>query len=119
MLVNKFEESITIIEHQVIVDEVYEHLTTLKHEISGENFEALKDSNVIKQFQVIFTNFKDDLIHNGAPLTKFWLSYLQMVEILLNTLYAVRTGSWCLLLECIRDITAYALHMTIITMPGI
>ena len=31
-----------------------------------------------------------------------------MVDVLLNTLYAVRTGSWCLLLECIREIAVYA-----------
>ena len=31
-----------------------------------------------------------------------------MVDVLLNTLYAVRTGDWTLLLECIRDITTYA-----------
>ena len=31
-----------------------------------------------------------------------------MIDVPLNTLYAVRTGDWTLLLECIRDIVIYA-----------
>ena len=41
------------------------------------------------------------------PLQKFWMSFLEMVELLLNTIYAIRAGYWELLLECIRNILPY------------
>ena len=36
------------------------------------------------------------------------MSYLQMVELLLSTIYSVRLGKWDLLLECIRKIIPLA-----------
>ena len=35
------------------------------------------------------------------------MSFLEMVELLLNTVYAIRAGYWELLLECIRNILSY------------
>ena len=32
---------------------------------------------------------------------KFWVSFLEMVELLLNTIYTIDAGYWELLLECI------------------
>ena len=43
----------------------------------------------------------------GEPLQKFRMSFLEMVELLLNTIYAIRLGNWELLLECIRNILPY------------
>ena len=40
-------------------------------------------------------------------LQQFWMSYLQMVELLLSTIYSVRIGKWDLLLECIRKIIPF------------
>ena len=108
LLLNKFEEGIDNIEHQIIIDHVSEHLSEFTSEVNSESFENLKEKYATRQFQMIFSNFKDELFQHGAPLTKYWLSYLEMVEVLLNTLYAVRTGDWSLLLECIRDIAIYA-----------
>ena len=49
-----------------------------------------------------FSEKKDD-----NALRQFWLSYVEMVGILLNTLYATRTGNWHLYLECMRDVIPY------------
>ena len=35
------------------------------------------------------------------------MSFLEMVELLLNTIYALRAGDWLLLIECIRLILPY------------
>jgi hypothetical protein len=35
------------------------------------------------------------------------MSFLDMVEILLNTIYSIRSGKWELLIECIRCIIPY------------
>ena len=41
-------------------------------------------------------------------LQQFWMSYFQMVELLLSTIYSVRLGKWDLLIECIRKIIPFA-----------
>ena len=73
----------------------------------SESYGNFKEKYSTKQFNITFTTFKDGLIQHGAPLTKYWLSYLEMVEVLLNTIYAAKTGNWDLL-EYIRDIAIYA-----------
>ena len=108
LLIDKFEESVNTIDDQIFIDKMYENLSTLKDNISEENLNELKDDTETRQFHTMFLHFKDDFLQNGSPLAKFWLTYLEMVDMLLNTLFAVRTGSWCLLLECVRDIASYA-----------
>ena len=44
---------------------------------------------------------------DGEPLQRFWMSFLGMVKLLLNNIYAIRAGYWELLLECIRNILPY------------
>ena len=44
---------------------------------------------------------------NSSSLQRFWISFIDMVNILLNTICAIRLGQWELLLECIRDMLPY------------
>ena len=46
-------------------------------------------------------------METGQPLHQLWMSFLEMVELLLNTTYALRAGDWLLLIECIRLILPY------------
>ena len=46
-------------------------------------------------------------LKNGETLQNFWMSFLEMVELLLSTIYLIRSGDWKLLLECIRRILPY------------
>ena len=45
---------------------------------------------------------------NKDSLQRFWVSFLDMVDTLLNTVYSVRSRNWELLLESIRDIIPYS-----------
>ena len=56
------------------------------------------------EFLNLMVNWSDD---QNKTLRTFWLSYIDMTELLLNTIYAVRSGSWHLLLEYIREILPY------------
>ena len=40
----------------------------------------------------------------GSDLVKFWLSYLEICELVLNLIYATRTGNWILYLSCIEEV---------------
>ena len=82
--VNKFSEDTT----QILHDEFIE-------------------SDCFEQFNNAVIDYKQYL-ESTSDLAKFWLSYLSMAEVLLNTLHATRTGDWDLLLEFVRDIARYA-----------
>ena len=53
-------------------------------------------------------DFRIKIESNAGDLCKFWLFFLDMVNVLLFTLYATRSGNWDFLLECVREITIYA-----------
>ena len=46
-------------------------------------------------------------MESGQPLQRFWMTLLEMVELLQNTIYALRAGEWLLVIECIRLILPY------------
>ena len=66
---------------------------TYKHQDS-EEFKNLRD-------------YKLELQKNCGDLTKSWLSFLEMAELLLNVLYTTRAGNWNLYLVCIHEIIPY------------
>ena len=43
----------------------------------------------------------------GQPLQQFWMSFLEMTDLLLNNIYSIRSGDWELLLKCVRSILPY------------
>ena len=90
----------TISDIQVKVNKCSEDITQISHD-------EFIGSDCFEQFNNAVIGYKQYL-ESTSDLAKFWLSYLSMVELLLNTLYATRTGDWDLLLECVRDIARYA-----------
>ena len=76
-------------------------------ELSAENFSAFQDSQEFWTFCQLFLYFKQKLQKNGSDLEKFSLSFIEMVEHLVNVLYATRTGKWHLYLESLRNILPY------------
>ena len=53
-----------------------------------------------------FLDAREEL-KNDEPLQKFSMSFLEMVELLLSTIYSVRYGDCKLLLQCITRILPY------------
>ena len=43
----------------------------------------------------------------GHTLQQFWMSFLEMTELLLHTIYSIGNRDWDLLLVCIRNIIPY------------
>ena len=52
------------------------------------------------QFHAYVLNIKE----RGTDLARFWLSYLELCELMLNLIYATRTGSWELYLSCMEEV---------------
>ena len=48
--------------------------------------------------------FVTNLREKGSDLVKFWLSYLDLFELVFNLIYATRTGNWTLYVSCIEEV---------------
>ena len=95
---------------QGVEDCCMEGLTKKLHsmgEFTNETYVEIKnDSKFVSVYRGLL-DLKSQWEENGTDLQKFWLIYIGMVDILLNTLY-VRSGNWYLLLSCISEIIPFA-----------
>ena len=89
------------------IHEVKSKLEGLARDPSSETYTNFIDLKEFKTFYHMFLDYKLMLRDSGGQLICFWLSFLEMVEILLNTIYATRAGKWILLLESYRDMIPY------------
>lgn len=83
--------------HQMIAS-CEEEISSLSDDISAETFSYLADTESFRSYNNLLADYKVNLSANGG-LAKFWLSFLDMVELLLNIIYACRAGKWELLLN--------------------
>ena len=77
--------------------------------LNADSFEEFLSTDMFLTFETRFSSMIDNFSEQTDTnvLRRFWLSYIEMAELLLNTLYATRTGDWDLYLQCIRDIIPY------------
>ena len=109
MLIEKMQfEMKDDLEKNNTIDHVAAKISIFSASPSQERYEDLLDDIDIQRYNSIFIDYRMNLEHTGSELCKFWLTFLDMVNLLLNTLYATRTGHWNLLLECLREIAMYA-----------
>ena len=83
-------------------------INELRQSLNQEKFEEIRDSDKFRKYKDMLMDLRIKIESNAGDLCKFWLSFLDMVNVLLFTLYATRSGNWNLLLECVREITIYA-----------
>ena len=61
---------------------------------------------VFQRFSGLFDEYTDHLRHTNGPLLAFWMSYIDMAEMLLHMIRAFREGNWDLHLACVRQMLA-------------
>ena len=66
-----------------------------------EEIERVLESKLVQQWENCFQEHVADIRQNGSDLAKFWITYLQL---LLDLIYATRTGNWELYLSCVEAI---------------
>ena len=84
------------------------NLEQLKLELNQEEFERVMNSREFREFGEQFQVYVQGIKEKGSNLGKFWLSYLELCELMLNLIYASRTGSWELYLSCIEEVIPWA-----------
>ncbi|KAG0716542.1 hypothetical protein GWK47_009438 [Chionoecetes opilio] len=84
------------------LDGTLKNINSFHSNVSQGTFQELMESesctHILKLFQVYLETLRDE--HN---LSAFWMSYLDMVEIMLDLVRASREGNWMLHLGAIRQ----------------
>ena len=109
LLIDKFHSEMERNEEKVCAqNETLLKINELRQSLNQEKFEEIRHSDELRKYKNMLTDFRTKIESNGGDLCKFWLSFLDMVNVLLFTLYATRSGNWDLLQECVREIIIYA-----------
>ena len=77
-----------------VVNAVFNDLKKSQDEACGEEFEKQMASPLLTQFETLFVLYMGFLRVSNGKLSEFWISYLDMTEILLGLLRASREGNW-------------------------
>ena len=98
--------------NEAIVGKIFEEIgvnddgNVLDFDITNTTFDDIwQDETLITKYNK-FVDYRVSM-ESGQLLQRFWMSFLEMVELLLNTIYALRAGDWLLLIGCIRPILPY------------
>ena len=78
----------------------------IAHDIEDLSFDQLWEEQGLEKHYNKFLDAKESM-KTGHNLQQFWMSFLEMTELLLNTIYSIRNGDWELLLVCIQNIIPY------------
>ena len=84
------------------------NLEQLKLDPNQEDFERVMNNHEFREFGDQFHVYVQGMREKGSLLARFWLSYLELCELMLNLIYASRTGSWELYLSCIEEVIPWA-----------
>lgn len=79
-------------------------ITNLTDDWREETHDTVIQSKVFQHFSELFDEYTDHLRHTNGPLSAFWMSYIDMVELLLQMIRASRERNWDLHLACVRQI---------------
>ena len=64
------------------------------------------DSEIFRDYQNCFICTIDN-IQDSAEIPKFFLTFIDMAKVLLNTIYATRSGNLDLLIESLREMIPF------------
>ena len=104
-VIRAFKLTYEAIMHKVIFDhvEIGEDIYYQVNWRDDLDFKIFWQESCLQEKYNQFLDAREKL-KNGEPLHKCRMSFLEMVELLLSTIYLIRSGDWELLLECIRRI---------------
>ena len=74
-----------------MLKDLKEEILSFNSNINEECFETLASNRNFKYYNDKFIDFVDNLNVQGGELAQYWLSFLQMAQILLNIIYATIT----------------------------
>ena len=94
-------------EFAAVISNLKEEIIHFNESLSDDGLDILLNSENLKIYNERYIDFMDNLKSHGGELALFWISFIEMAQILLNILYATRSGNWELLLESLKDVVPY------------
>jgi len=85
-----------------LVNAVYDNIKNLSENTCQSEFELKLNDKTFDKLTELFDQYTSYLRYENGRLSRFWISYLDMVEILLGLLRSSREGDWDLHLARIR-----------------
>ena len=78
--------------------------------MKSENLNQLLEASDFNEAYHMFTDIRIKMNdeNNSSTLQRFWISLIEMIELLLNTIYSIRSGQWELILECLGEVIPFA-----------
>ena len=97
--------------YKTIVRKIFEEIglndgNILDFDITNTTFDDIWQDETLTTKYNKFVDYHVSM-ESGQPLQQFWMSFLEMVKMLLNMIYTLRAGEWLLLIECARLILSY------------
>ena len=86
------------------VDELMKGLKQLNDSTCKLEFKDFMRSPLFQEVLQLFLSYSHHLRHSNGKLSKFWMSYVDMMEVLLGLIRATREGNWSMHLCSLRGI---------------
>ena len=85
-----------------------EEIEELDGQISQDQWNSLLNSPSCVKVVDLFNNYLDFLRYNNGDLSAFWMSYIDMVEVVLGMIRASREENWILHIAMIKEMIPWA-----------
>ena len=83
-------------------------IENLKLSLCQEEYQKVVASSEFKKWNELLMAHISDIRNKASDLEKFWLTYFDLCELLLNLIFATRSGNWELYLSCIEEVIPWA-----------
>ena len=93
------------------LDDIQPLLNDLCTNTCSETFKGVLNDRTCQKVLEYFREYTRHLKESNGPLSKFWMQYVEMVEIMLGLLHADWEGNWYLHLACIRRMIPWCFAM--------
>ncbi|XP_078679472.1 uncharacterized protein LOC144915103 [Branchiostoma floridae x Branchiostoma belcheri] len=90
-------------EKEDIVKDFLDSLTPLHNDICQDEHEKVLTSQRFSEFLTLYDEYREFLRNTKGKLSSFWMSYIDIVEIMLGLVRASREGDWQLHLAAVRQ----------------
>ena len=91
-------------EKKSLVDNVFVSLQSLRDNVCEDEFQKKLGENSFSELIELFEEYKLFLRQENGKLSEFWVSYLDLVDILLAMIRELREGDWDLYVSSIMNL---------------
>ena len=89
-----------------LLEDLVREVNILCDDLNSESILELAESETFRRYRYRLID-KMDTLRESGELVQFWISFMDIATILLNTIYATRAGHRKLLVESLRDMLPY------------